>query len=672
MPSVSRFVQPLRRSMADKRVLATIAVVVVLVAAFSIAPSQGTRDELPPASHQLPDKYYVLVDEPEDEDGMAFMAALSSIQFHGGSYHPLFVLDEGELDDHQLWTVSQMTGYDAPFVLFTDSSQTRSSVESQLGAERVTTYPASNDVLATFMGFSGAISVASYEEAMWVAPLAQVEGKVIVLGERTFLTQEDVWAELITGHGLQANYVLVTNPDDWQVLPFDEYHVPKLSGVSASLAAAHTGDNEPSKAGTAALVLTDWEPKADDTVGYMDAQLNAGAIGMLLKLREMWAEFGPFEYVCIVGSAGAVRQFNFPDTTSTDPNSVEGDGNVSSDVCFGFLDSDDKTMEAAVGRIVNLDLQGASNQMARTIGYHYISDTVEVSTSTGTTEVVNWRNQVSIWNGFEVADQRKQMTPGRFMIREATDEGMEWTYMRTSGNEGVRDFYGKEVDIPPVMESSGLVVYRGHGSWHATFYVYEPNEAHTRGRLEGWVKIPGDPTPSLHNMHLPPSTALLFACENTKIEGMNFGTTKVDIELTLAFNFFYAGGVGLVGATEVSFSRLGQDFYSWVGEVTGDHDWDLNNAMFAFNTDAIVDHEAEHGTIGKALQWTVNRYIRNHNGEVDPLHQDPSAPTWTSDLAAHWKTIAMYTCLGDPAHAPAFTTAGANSYDPWHNGADDI
>lgn len=655
----------------NKVVLALLMTAIVVIVVVVRVPSGTTTPTLPPASVQLPDKFYILVDEPKDQDGMAFVAALSSIQWAGGSYHPLFVLDRGELDDHQLWTVSTMTGYAAPFVLFTNSEETRMSVEAQLGADMVTTYPATDGVLASFLGFNGAISVSSYAEAMWVAPLAQAEGKVIVLGQRTFLTQEDVWAELTAARGLKANYVVVANPDDWQLLPFNEYHIPKLSAVAAELAAGHTSPNEAEKAGTTALVLTRWEPKADDSVGYMDPALNADAIGLLLKLREMWAEYGPFEYVCLVGSAAAVRQFDFPDTTSTDPASVEGDGNVSCDVAYGYLDSDDKTMDAAVGRVVNLNVQGASNQIARTFGYAYIGDTVEVATPTGP-QSVNWRNQVSIWNGFEVADKRLQMTPGWFMVRDSKDEQMSFDYMRTTGNSGVWDVIdGKEVDIQPVMEGSGLVVYRGHGSWHATFYVYEPNEQHTRGRLEGWVKIPGDPTPSVHNMHLPPSTAILVACENTKIEGMNFGTSKVDLDLSFPLNFFYGGGVGLIGASEVSFSRLGQDFYSWVGLVTKNPDWDLNNAMFAFNVDSFMDHEAEHGTVGKALQWAENRYIKDHNGQVDPLHQDPSGATWVSDLSAHWKTVAMYTALGDPAHAPSMSASGANGFDPWHNGAGD-
>jgi len=656
------------RSKRGVQVVAVLVAIILMLTVIVIwSPAASTEYTAPPVENDLPQQYYVLVDEPEDEMDMAFIAALSSIQFTNDNYHPMFILDGGELDDHQLYTVQTMSGYDAEFLLFSDSEDTQRYVTDQLGEERVTTYPASDDILATFYGFKGFISVASYAEAMWVAPLAQVENKVIILGERTFISQEDVWNELVKGHGLDPNYVVVANPNDWMTIPFNEYHIPSLSAAAASLAAGHTGDNE-GTAGTTALVVTQWEPYADESVGYMDAQRNAHAIGLLLKLREMWADLGPWEYLCIVGSAAAIPQFDFPD--KTDPTTFEGDGEVSSDVAYGFLDDDEYTMDCAVGRVVNLNVQGVSNQISRTFGYDYIDRVVTVQTSTGA-ETVDWSNKVSIWNGFEVADQRKQMTPGRFMIREATDEGMEWQYIRTSGNEGARDYFGKEVDIEPVIESSGLVVYRGHGSWHATFYVYEPNEVHTRGRLEGWVKIPGDPTPSTHNMYLPPSTALLFACENAKIEGMNFGDFKVDLDLTFALNWFYGGAVGLVAATEVSFSRIGQDIYSWIGEVTGDHDWDHNNAMYAFNVDGIVNHEDEYGTIGRTLQWAENRYIKNHDNQVDPFHQDPDSPDWTSDLGADWKTISMYACYGDPAHAPGFTQPGSNGYDPWHNGAGD-
>jgi hypothetical protein len=92
--------------------------------------------------------------------------------------------------------------------------------------------------------------------------------------------------------------------------------------------------------------------------------------------------------------------------------------------------------------------------------------------------------------------------------------------------------------------------------------------------------------------------------------------------------------------------------------------------MYAFNVDGLVNHEDQYGTIGRTLQWAENRYIKDHNNEVEPFHQDSSASNW-ADIAPDWKTVCMYACYGDPAHAPGFTAPGANSYDPWHNGPDD-
>ncbi|MCK5414984.1 MAG: hypothetical protein KAJ35_06360, partial [Thermoplasmata archaeon] len=264
-------------ALRTKRGIQVIAVLMVAILLFTVivvwSPAASTEYTPPPAENDLPEQYFILVDEPADEMNMAFIAALSSIQFTNDHYHPMFILDEGQLDDHQLYTVQTMSAYDAPFLLFTDSEDTRSYVEDQLGAGNVIAYPASDDVLATFQGFDGMISVASYAEAMWVSPLAQVENKVIILGERTFISQWDVWNELVNGHGLDPEYIVVANPNDLLTIPFNEYHIPALSAVAASVAARHTGDNEDSP-GKTALVVTDWEPIADPTVGYMDEQLN--------------------------------------------------------------------------------------------------------------------------------------------------------------------------------------------------------------------------------------------------------------------------------------------------------------------------------------------------------------------------------------------------------------
>ena len=49
------------------------------------------------------------------------------------------------------------------------------------------------------------------------------------------------------------------HPDDWQITKYNEYHIPSLSAVAASVAAGHTGPNVEDNPKQTALVLTDWE-----------------------------------------------------------------------------------------------------------------------------------------------------------------------------------------------------------------------------------------------------------------------------------------------------------------------------------------------------------------------------------------------------------------------------
>jgi hypothetical protein len=479
--------------------------------------------------------------------------------------------------------------------------------------------------------------------------------------------------------GVTANYVLVTNPEDYRTDFYTEgisykvdgnpaeprpynttFHIPFLSAVAAELAAYHQ-----------AYVVTDISPSTED-IGYMDTELNSIQIGLLMKLREMHIEYGPIEYICIVGSAEAVPQFLLPDETGAQGD-AEGDALVSNDNLYGFLDDDIYFMDAAVGRIVNLNVQGASNQISRTLGYDYILDTTEVTYSVGGKTTVNWRNHASVWNGYEVADQRLQMRPGKEAVRDFTDEGFTAEYMRTTGNEGV---WGtvinpgsgletvKETEMRPIMESSAIVAYRGHGSWHATFYVYEPEDANDpqgKSRLEGNDQTHPD---SIVNYNLPPQTAILVSCENNKISGLHWWGDPIDLNMSFPLNFFLAGGVGLIAATEVSYSNLGQDLQTAGGMITGNYHWDKNNCWYGFPLDGLINHEEEYGTIGKAHQWAQNRYMNNPNkaSPVSPFEQGTSAD---------WKEVAMFVCYGDPTFQPWQSSPGGNSVDPWHNGPDD-
>jgi hypothetical protein len=659
--------------MDRKKVFALVVSSIIIIAALAyLFRGAEVRAKHEPTI-DLSAEYMVLVDAPENEEDMMFIAALSSLVVHGG-YNPMFILENGSLDDHQLWTIQHMNIYDVPKLLFTNSDEVAASVQSQV--ENVEVFERNKDVLLDFKGFDGTISVGSYEEAMWVAPLANIENKMITIGDPTFEYQEEVWAELVA-RGVDANYVIVTNPEDYRTDIFysegivynkdtgveetfnTTFHIPGLSAVAAEMAAYHR-----------AFVLTDWIPSTEN-IGEMDPEQNSKAIGLFLKLREIHAEYGPIEYICLVGSAEAVPQFKLPDETSSDPSSVEGDKIVECDVIYGYLDEDIYVMDAAVGRIVNKNIQGVSNQISRTFGYDYIVEETEVSYSMSGSQTVNWKNHASVWNGFEVADQRLQMTPGMYATDDFQDEGFTAEYMRTTGNEGVWGSVQdpgsatetfKETELQPIVESSSIMTYRGHGSWHATFYVWEPEEAtdpQGKSRLEGNDQSHPD---SVCDYFLPPQVFVSVCCENAKIQGAHWWGGTLDMEMLWVTNYFYAGGVGLVAATEVSFSNLGQDIYAIIGVITGNPQWDLNNAWYAFTLDGLINHEDEYGTIGKAHQWAENRYIKYHDNQYSAFDRGSSA---------HWKEIAMYVCYGDPAFQPYQSSPGGNNVDPWHNGPDD-
>jgi hypothetical protein len=134
--------------------------------------------------------------------------------------------------------------------------------------------------------------------------------------------------------------------------------------------------------------------------------------------------------------------------------------------------------------------------------------------------------------------------------------------------------------------------------------------------------------------------------------------------MSFPLNFFNSGGVGLIAATEVSYSNLGQDLQTFGGQFTGNYHWDKNNCWFAFPLDGLINHEDEHGTLGKAGMWAENRYMNNPNKgfQVSPFER-------ISD--ADGKEVAMFVVYGDPAFSPEPNNSGANNVDPWHNGPED-
>jgi len=177
---------------------------------------------------------------------------------------------------------------------------------------------------------------------------------------------------------------------------------------------------------------------------------------------------------------------------------------------------------------------------------------------------------------------------------------------------------------------------------------------------------------------LPPQVAFFVACMNAKIHGTGFGVDASDVEFERLFgvNYLYGGALAVGGATEVSYSNIAQDVDSlWARYGLGilhddNHHWDLNDAWFAFFWDALLNHEEEYGTVGKALQWAENRYIQYHQRE-DGISLSPFEWTDSDEMGGHWKEVTMFVMYSDPAWAPKLTTPGGNSFDPWNNGEED-
>jgi hypothetical protein len=647
----------------NKKVLGGVALMVILagIGLTALIPKPEDDIFIYEPSIELPDQYMIFVDAPETEDDMTFIAMLSSLAVRE-EYNPMFVLDNGQLDQHQLWTIEHMDIKDVPKLVFTDDEATITKLQGQLGEileENI--FKPEPKLLARFMGYDDYVSVGSYREALWVAPLAHLENLVMIQGKSTFISQEHVWNTLYS-RGHSADYIVVTNPYDMDVPTLmhfskdyneydSKYHVPSLSILAAELAAYHD-----------AYVITDIEP-SKEKIATMDIDLNTRAIGTYLTLKNVSSEYGPAEYVCIVGSAAAVPQFQMP-------GNGDGDVIVNSDCMFGFLDDDQYTQDAAVGRIINLNVQGASNQLAKIFAYEHLTDTVSVEYSdlAGGTKDVNWRLHGASFSGYQITYQRMQATPARWICEDYEDESMEYEYMGPSGSgellgDGVQN--SDEQDIGTICEASGFVAYRGHGSDYGSLYSLRVYTDRDKGMLS---------SEEAAQLDLPPQVAFFVACMNAKIHGTGYGEDAADTEFERLFgvNYLYGGALAVGGATEVSYSNIAQDIDSlWARYGLGilhddNHHWDLNDAWFAFFWDGLLNHEEEYGTVGKALQWAENRYIKYHENQVSPFE-------WTDsdEWGGHWKEVTMFVIYSDPAFQPGLTTPGANNLDFWHNGEDD-
>ncbi|WP_455393094.1 C25 family cysteine peptidase [[Eubacterium] cellulosolvens] len=648
----------------DKRLIGAVALTIILAGVVILFPSAGEGKVFKyTPTVDLPDDYMIFVEKPQSEDDMFFIAALSTLAVREEDYHPLFIIDETDgLDHHQLWAIEHMDNKDVPKLIFTNSAGIVEKIRSQIGdVPEENVFPITPTTLAVFKGFNNYISVGSYEEALWVAPLAKIDNKVIIKGKSTFSSQEQVW-EILSTKGVSADYIVIVNPYDFDAATLSQnvegynnydtkYHVNALSVLAAELAAFHE-----------AYVITD-TPLSTEQIGIMDYELNARAIGQYLTIRNVSAMYGPAEYICIVGSAAAVPQFQMP-------GNGDGDVLVNSDSMYGFLDDDQYTMDAAVGRIINLNLQGASNQLAKTLAYEHIVNTVtvEYSDPAGGTQEVDWQNHGASFSGYQITYQRMQATPARWICEDYEDEGMEYEYMGPSGSgeligDGVKN--SDEMDIGTICEASGFVAYRGHGSDYGSLYSLRVYTDRDSGMLS---------SDEAAQLDLPPQVAFFVACMNAKIHGTGYGEDAEDVEFGKLFgvNYLYGGALAVGGATEVSYSNVGQDIDAlWARYGMGifhdeNYNWDLNDAWFAFFWDGLINHEEEYGTVGKALQWAENRYMKYHDNQVSPFE-------WTDDdnMGGHWKEVTMFVVYGDPAFKPGLTTPGANQFDPWHNGNDD-
>ncbi len=666
-----------------KKALIAVGIVLLLVLVgvsfiFLKGPSKDRGIQYDP-SIQLPADYGILMEAPTDNSSMMFSAMLSSLAVeNNGKYHPMFILTEkGELDEHQMDTIEKMSMTDIPYLIFTSDPETIPSAQNQI-SNVFGVYGMDDLTLAEFMGFTDILSVATYEEALWASSIAKKTNKVMVRGPSTYDSQEEAWAEL-RSLGIPFDYVMVANPLDYSVEALhlsagyddfdDQFHINALSAITGEVAAYRD-----------AYVLTQYTPSQDD-VGDMDLELNQRAIGYYQELKKAVGSNGIPSYVALVGSASAVPQFQLPDQTNEDPNNVEGDLLVSSDVCYGFLGDDPYYMDSAVGRFVNLNVQGMSNQIVRTFLYNQHEDVVSIDYSAGTQDV-RWASHGTSFSGYEITYERGQVTPARFWCKDVVDEGMTYDYIGPSNfgrdillGDGV-DPKGQD-DMNNAMEASGFVAYRGHGSEYGSLYMV-PYAVGDEGAV-----LRGE---EVAQLFLPPQVGFWVACMNAKIHGAGWWkpAEPIEIERTFALNYLYGGAVIAGGATEVSFSNIAQDATSAPEEFLpgfinpswsdGNYEWDLNDAWFAFFWDGILNNEETYGTAGQALRWAENRYIKNpiRDKEVSPFIQDLDDPDWQGGLlGAHWKEVAMFAIYGDPAFSPAENRPGQNSYRPWVNGPED-
>jgi hypothetical protein len=507
------------------------------------------------------------------------------------------------------------------------------------------------------VGFNDVLTVEDYEESLWSAAYAKNMGLGLIQGEGTFTSQEQVWAYM-NNIGLDPGYAIMTNPNDHSLESIrrspdydsydDAWFCPDLSLMAAQMSAYHD-----------AFVITNATPM-ENTDWTLDLELsqNRRALGYHDKLQELQEVYGPLDYLAITGSAPAVPQFLVKPSEGTTEI-------VNSDILYGFIDSDNSMMDLAVGRIIQYDVSLASNQLLKTYLFDDFSETVTVDYRdiAGGTQEKDWRRHGASFSGYDITYKRMQATPARWICTDYEDAGFTYDYIGplNTGNKFLDGTVNSmENDLSEICEGSGYVAYRGHGSDTGSLYgirVYGPNGEEHALRYSDAAQ-----------MNVPPQIAFFVSCLNGKIYGHGPGTdpsSDVEFDKLFTLNYLSSGPAVLVGATEVSFSNIGQDIWSLPAEYlpfVDDHRWDHNDAWYAFVWDGILNHP-EHGTIGKAVQWSENRYMNY------PPNNQPSPMSPTGDV--DWYEVTFFACYGDPSFRPAIDESTTPGYDPWHNGPDD-
>ncbi len=612
----------------------------------------------------LPEDFMMIVDYPTTENELFAISTLTSVQFMGDIYRPLVICDpEGGISSQQIYTLTHLNT-DRPKVLFTNKETGLANINQQLSTEGLSpvndtdVYPLTTDISRSFIGFNDILTVEDYEESLWAAAYAKNMGLAVIQGERTFIDQEQTWSYL-KDIGVSSNYAIVANPNDHSLESIgstpeydsydDAWFCPDISLMAAQMSAYYD-----------AYVITNATPQ-DNTDWVLDLELsqNRRALGYHEKLVNVHNDFGPLEYVAITGSATAVPQFLVkPEEGSTEI--------VNSDVMYGFMDSDNSRMDSAVGRIIQYEVSLASNQLLKTYLFDDFSETVTVDYRdvAGGTHEKTWREHGASFSGFDITYKRMQATPARWICTDFEDAGFTYDYIGpfNTGNKFLDGTVNSmENDLTEICEGAGYVAYRGHGSDTGSLYgirVYGPNGDEHQLRYSDAAA-----------MNVPPQIAFFVSCLNGKIYGHGPGTdpgSDVAFDKLLTLNYLAAGPAVLVGATEVSFSNIGQDLTSLPAEYlpfVDDHRWDHNDAWYAFVWDGILNHP-EHGTIGKAVQWSENRYM-NYGPNNQPSPMNP-------DGGVDWYEVTFFAVYGDPAFRPAIDENTTPGYDPWHNGPDDM